>query len=104
MTPMTDQDFYEFQTTVEGSAASYENQPNGNTIIKCADGARLLVTPDGDSREIMTEAEAREFVAVHGDDDEMSSDQLTEVFRALCGRDPSEQEQEALWSHCCAMA
>jgi hypothetical protein len=51
-TPMTDQDFYEFQTTVDGTACSYENQANGTTIISCEDGTQLLVTPDGDSKPL----------------------------------------------------
>ena len=49
---MTKQDFYEFQTTVEGTAVSYQNQEDGTTIITCSDGVRLLVTADGDSRPL----------------------------------------------------
>lgn len=51
-TGMNDQDFSEFQATVEGSAVSYENQEDGTTVVTCADGVRLLVGPDGDSRQI----------------------------------------------------
>lgn len=50
---MTDQDFYEFQTNVEASAVSYENQEDGTTIITCQDGVKLLVTADGDSRPLL---------------------------------------------------
>jgi hypothetical protein len=53
-TPMDDQDFYEFQTTVDGSAVSYENQANGTTIITCEDDTKLIVTADGDSKPIKT--------------------------------------------------
>ena len=53
-TPMDDQDFYEFRTTVDGSAVSYENQANGTTIITCEDGTKLIVTADGDSKPIKT--------------------------------------------------
>ncbi len=47
---MTRQEFDEFQNTVDGSAVCYQNQPDGTTIVTCNDGARLLVTADGDSR------------------------------------------------------
>lgn len=49
---MTPKDFYEFQTNVEGSAASYENQEDGTTVVTCSDGVRLLVSSDGSSREM----------------------------------------------------
>jgi hypothetical protein len=44
------------------------------------------------------------YVAEHGDDDAMDRAELTDVFVALAGREPTEQENEALWSHCCEMA
>ena len=46
---MTNQEFYEFQTTVEGSAVSFQNQQNGSTVVTCADGVRILVAVDGES-------------------------------------------------------
>jgi hypothetical protein len=49
---MTQQEFYEFRTNVEGSAESFANQPDGSTIITCTDGVRVLVSPDGASRVI----------------------------------------------------
>ena len=54
---MTKQQFYEFQTTVEGSAQSFENQADGSTIVLCDDGVKLIVSADGDSR-IMPKAVA----------------------------------------------
>lgn len=52
---MTNQEFYEFQTSVEGSAVSYENQTDGSVIVTCSDGIRLLIIPDGDSRILDSE-------------------------------------------------
>ena len=49
---MTKQDFFEFQTTVEASAVSFENQADGSTIVTCNDGVQLRVTPEGDSQII----------------------------------------------------
>lgn len=49
---MTTQEFYEFQTTVEGSAVSFENQGDGTAIVTCSDGVKLLVTDDGNSRVV----------------------------------------------------
>lgn len=49
---MTDQDFYEFQTTVESSAVSFENQEDGSTVVACADGVLLHVSPEGESQII----------------------------------------------------
>lgn len=50
----------------------------------------------------MTEAEALEYVRTH-DDDTADEGDLPEVFRALYGRRPDAQdEEEGLWSHCCA--
>lgn len=50
---MTSQDFYEFQTSVEGSAKSFVNLPNGDAVVMCEDGIRLLVSEDGESHQIV---------------------------------------------------
>jgi hypothetical protein len=51
----------------------------------------------------MSELEAREWVRSHDDSDSSDDDQLPEVFVALYGREPDEQDiEEGLWSHCCA--
>ena len=47
---MTNQEFREFQNTVDGTAESFENQVDGTTIITCSDGVKFIVTADGDSR------------------------------------------------------
>jgi hypothetical protein len=49
---MTNQEFYEFQTNVEGTAVSYENLEDGRTIVTCEDGVRLMVEENGSSRVI----------------------------------------------------
>lgn len=49
---MTTQEFYEFQTTVEGTAVSFANQSDGPTIITCSDGVKLIVSENGDSRTL----------------------------------------------------
>lgn len=53
---MTNQEFSEFQATVEGSAKSFFNLEDGSTIVTCTDGLRLLVDESGDSRPLPTEA------------------------------------------------
>ena len=55
---MTNQEFYEFQTTVEGSAVSFQNQQNGSTVVTCADGVRILVAVDGESSVLPEVADA----------------------------------------------
>ena len=55
---MTNQEFYEFQTTVEGSAVSFQNQQNGSTVVTCADGVRILVAVDGESSEVANAEES----------------------------------------------
>lgn len=53
----------------------------------------------------MTEIQARRYVAVHSDDDDHDQEVLREVFLALAGRQPDNQdESEGLWSHCVALA
>ena len=56
---MTNQEFDEFQTTVEGTAVSYENKEDGSTVVTCNDGVRLLVSVDGNSRILRAELESR---------------------------------------------
>ncbi len=49
---MTKQEFDDFRIEVEGKADSYENQPDGTTVVTCTDGAKILVKASGDSHEI----------------------------------------------------
>lgn len=49
---MTQQQFYEFQTNVDGAVLSYVNLPDGGTILRCEDGQLLIVEADGDSTTI----------------------------------------------------
>lgn len=49
---MTQQDFDVFRNDVEGSAVSFENQPDGSTLVKCSDGVVIRVEEDGSSRTV----------------------------------------------------
>jgi hypothetical protein len=50
----------------------------------------------------VSKQEAIEYVASHNDDDELSLEDLREVFEALYDREPDEtDEEQGLWSHCC---
>ena len=51
----------------------------------------------------MTKAEAIEWVYGQDESGECDHDDLRAAFAALYGREPTEDdEQEGLWSHCCA--
>lgn len=53
----------------------------------------------------MTKEQAVEYVRDHSDNDTLDDDEVREVYAALYGCDPDEQdEDEGLWSHCCAAA
>lgn len=49
---MAKQDFDVFQADVEGSAVTYENQPDGSTLVTCCDGVLIRVEEDGSSRTV----------------------------------------------------
>lgn len=50
----------------------------------------------------MTETEAIEYVATHGDDDVLDPEELDACFAAIFGREPDDEDRaEGLWSHCC---
>ena len=53
----------------------------------------------------MTEREATQYVLDHADDDNLPDDEVEEVFRAIFGREPDDQDyEEGLWSHILACA
>lgn len=51
----------------------------------------------------MTMEEARQYVAEHDENDVMGEADLREVFLALAGRAPTENESKSLWWHICEL-
>lgn len=79
--------------------------------LAIGDALDLIILPEGgaeeDAKEQATDGpmpiqEAVEYVQTHGDDD-VDPDNLDEVFEALYGELPNEQDRkDGVWSLCCA--
>lgn len=88
------------ETLSESTPGDYPRQPETITYEDATEESEAWAA---EQRGEWTEAQAREYVAAHDDDDSLDEDDLERAFAAMFGRKPDADERaEGLWSHLCA--